>query len=702
MADEHVAHDVLQTPPETPNEKVAMSLDDVESPAPTKGGSKTTSLPLQSKLAHLLAIVITGVIALFVSAVLADGQSVIRLRDPSELPRLTDPAYIKKGLDYRADELLGPNYGVGLHHDSSNTFWTKANAGATLTKYIEELGEPQVIAAVPSVIATDGLKHPVHFLTCKKLKATGLAAFSLAIIAEVVSALMIIFHGLALVGLLHLFPLSAKLAKLFSVLIWFTLTTGFMIVIGIALGIMQTTWTCENPFIPKVKIADHFQFTYGIVFGYIGYVSALLVMCTQMVFTSSTDGIERPANSRYSAATKPVVYWKAGLLKVIVGVIFGCVINAGISLAVVGGVGYWKEAPPIDPEFNYCEGQKPYSAGPGDNYFKNVDCMKDGVVQVLEQAGANITRGYKGGLDAGEWRVPITDRYINTDLCPVNVHWHLGAEHYSVGQFDQYGTGPADYAAVSKPKGKRALEESYDFEAELAARRLELHEEASRRDVARELAKKSSSGYYVTNDTRLGFRCRHYDKANEIFTKPYEWKYCTNMQIGETYEVHWPHSAAGACDTPWQYQTPFYDGVFCKDGVVNILTPLNTYKTIGVEGQVYTIVNSDDPKYYQPNMFAGMIYDKPSPGNKKGFGEDIAMYTGSTTGTTRDNTVCSRYSPITWQVDRTCHMVSAKSFDEMCKKMLDQKDDMSDDLYPHGARNLTDWEFVANNQQSRI
>ena len=50
--------------------------------------------------------------------------------------------------------------------------------------------------------------------------------------------------------------------------------------------------------------------------------------------------------------------------------------------------------------------------------------------------------------------------------------------------------------------------------------------------------------------------------------------------------MHWPHSAAGACGTEWQYQTPFYDGVFCKEGIVNILTPLNTYEKIGVQGQV--------------------------------------------------------------------------------------------------------------------
>ena len=47
------------------------------------------------------------------------------------------------------------------------------------------------------------------------------------------------------------------------------------------------------------------------------------------------------------------------------------------------------------------------------------------------------------------------------------------------------------------------------------------------------------------------------------------------------------------------------------------------------------------------------------------------------------------YAPCgTWQVDRTCHKVSAWSFDQMCKMMLDNPDDMSSDVHPHGAREL--------------
>jgi len=44
------------------------------------------------------------------------------------------------------------------------------------------------------------------------------------------------------------------------------------------------------------------------------------------------------------------------------------------------------------------------------------------------------------------------------------------------------------------------------------------------------------------------------------------WEHCVDMVVGQTYEIHWPHSAAGACSIPFQFQTPFYDGVFCGLG----------------------------------------------------------------------------------------------------------------------------------------
>merc|ERR1719343_1962337 len=38
-------------------------------------------------------------------------------------------------------------------------------------------------------------------------------------------------------------------------------------------------------------------------------------------------------------------------------------------------------------------------------------------------------------MDVGDL-MPITEPYYKKGLCPVNVHWHLGAEHYSAGEFD--------------------------------------------------------------------------------------------------------------------------------------------------------------------------------------------------------------------------------------------------------------------------
>lgn len=297
----------------------------------------------------------------------------------------------------------------------------------------------------------------------------------------------------------------------------------------------------------------------------------------------------------------------------------------------------------------------------------NIDCMLDalddgadvseGVVQAGPQAGGNVTKGYNGSLETDV--VPITSAYYQAGLCPVNVHWHLGTEHYSAGEYDCESYGDHRELGEDSMCGPTPVNER------------------------RKLAGKA----------RQGYQCNLYDPEDEKFTKPYEWKYCDKtMEIGQTYEVHWPHSAAGACGTPNQYQTPFYDGVFCNLDLDTLLTlqPQDIASNVGVHGQVFVIVNDED--YYYPDMIKGMIVEP-----ELGMGTDVAMYTGSTTGTSRDNTICSSYTPVTWQVDRKCHMISASSFDKMCADMMEQRDDMSDDLYAHGSRELVADHLTANN-----
>jgi len=231
-----------------------------------------------------------------------------------------------------------------------------------------------------------------------------------------------------------------------------------------------------------------------------------------------------------------------------------------------------------------------------------------------------------------------------------------GAEHRSQGQFDEKGKAPV---------GKY------------------LHSQATITQPS------NATGRLLGSPQRHGYACYHYNKQDKKFTEEYKWQHCRNMSVGNTYEVHWPHSALGACGTVWQYQSKFYDGVFCHSTPAKLQGTGGDYTgAVGVQAQVFVVVN--DEKYYYPELIRGMIVG----GN---YGKDITAYSGSTTGTTRDNKVCSAYSPITWQVDRNCHLISASSFDKMCADMKQQADDMSMDLEPHGAREIVAKDIQAKN-----
>ena len=106
-------------------------------------------------------------------------------------------------------------------------------------------------------------------------------------------------------------------------------------------------------------------------------------------------------------------------------------------------------------------------------------------MEVAPQAGANVTKGYVGGLEVGEL-APNTKPYYQSAMCPVNVHWHLGTEHYSAGEYDEGGDGP--HGNQKRP--------------DWAARERDLAE----------------------GKVRDGFRCHHYDAEDEKFTKEYDWK----------------------------------------------------------------------------------------------------------------------------------------------------------------------------------
>jgi hypothetical protein len=249
--------------------------------------------------------------------------------------------------------------------------------------------------------------------------------------------------------------------------------------------------------------------------------------------------------------------------------------------------------------------------------------------EAFEQSPADLTVGAVGNLGPNLPANPT--RYSDIDKCAVNVHWHLGAEHRNAGTFDIPG---------------------YQFLESIGRRRL-------------------------AGDVTPGYFCQGYDEEDPKYTTEYEWKYCEDMHVGYTYEIHWPHSDAGPCG----YMSDGLGGLFC--------TKMPT--KAGVEGQVFVVVNDDSGDYDQPRLIEHMVDVTED--------SDIAKYTGSSTGTSHDNEVCSPYN-VQWHVDRACHLVSARSFDAMCKVMKEVHG-MSKDLYPHGSRVLVDADFVTNKPMTR-
>ncbi|KAH8074138.1 hypothetical protein JL720_10690 [Aureococcus anophagefferens] len=285
----------------------------------------------------------------------------------------------------------------------------------------------------------------------------------------------------------------------------------------------------------------------------------------------------------------------------------------------------------------------------------NVPCDDAGA-----QSATDVTVGAVGEMDPG--LDPIED-YNAMGMCTVNIHWHIGAEHRSEGVYD----------------------ETFDFDHPA------LHDDDAHRKLAWTNGKQRPNGRRKLAGGRVGHMCKNakdmHDANDPMVANEYDWKYCEGMHVGLTYEFHWPHSSLGACQTEWQYQYHFLDGVLCgaTQGNVDIATAsaLLSDRThgIGVEGQVYTIVNSDDGAHKHATWSA-------LDGWNKELATDYAWYQGSTTGDAADNEICRGTGGlVTWHQDRQCHLLEASTMDNICRQMLViSADDMSPDVAPHGAR----------------
>ena len=189
-------------------------------------------------------------------------------------------------------------------------------------------------------------------------------------------------------------------------------------------------------------------------------------------------------------------------------------------------------------------------------------------------------------------------------------------------------------------------------------------------------AEHKSAGEYDTPTTeagKYGYDCGTLEGSLTTAQKAaYAWEYCKETEVGETYEIHWVYSSGA--------------GSTISDGLGGAFTYQNNPFVV-VRAQVFVITNdSADDLPSGADLFDGWRSDSIT---------DAVAYLGSTTGTSYNNTdTCSPYS-VTWQVDRKCQRISAKSFDAMCKTMKSTHG-MDDDLHPHSSRML-----VADNLASK-
>ena len=312
------------------------------------------------------------------------------------------------------------------------------------------------------------------------------------------------------------------------------------------------------------------------------------------------------------------------------------------------GRAHYGENPCIDPI-----DQAPLRADLGD-----IDCED---ASTGAQSATDVTKGAAGDRDPA--LAPIVD-YNDMGMCTVNVHWHIGAEHRSEGQYDEN-------AAFDHPN-----KDTYAGS----------HRRLASADGGMRIGHMCTKGkeLWEANDASV----RNADgSVNE-----YDWKYCKDMHVGLTYEFHWPHSSLGACQTPWQYQYHFLDGVLCGAtmGNVDIATaaaPSVTRPTASASrARSSRSSTAWDGEAIRPTWDVLNGWDRQSA-------TDVAYYQGSTTGDAVQSGAnagdkCRGTGDlVTWHVDRECHTLEASTMDEMCRRMLViSADDMSPDVIPHGAR----------------
>jgi len=104
-----------------------------------------------------------------------------------------------------------------------------------------------------------------------------MSAMVLGFIADVAAGLLIIFHAAALARLV-----PSKLVKPVALLAWLVLSIGFIAVVCLGSVIYTSTWECDQPVIPTLRLADSFDLSYGLPFAVVGCASSLISLLVML------------------------------------------------------------------------------------------------------------------------------------------------------------------------------------------------------------------------------------------------------------------------------------------------------------------------------------------------------------------------------------------------------------------------------------
>lgn len=253
------------------------------------------------------------------------------------------------------------------------------------------------------------------------------------------------------------------------------------------------------------------------------------------------------------------------------------------------------------------------------------------------------------------------------ELTLTNVHYHLGAEHKTDEIYDS------------------TLSETFDRE--------------------------TAHGRALSETPRPGFMCPVQEYTAEQLAG-YNFSSCKGMEVGKTFEFHFVFSSAGREHGEGDdYQHLITDGLGSAANGRGLLNPM-----IIVRALSFLVLNDDE--FDVPAFAPGGSYDQAVQRNVND-GVDRTLlrhfmdqkdvlapeatdlnnfvrYSGSTTGETYDNEVCSPYT-VSWHVNTKCLEISAKSIDDYCKIM--DKYGVEKDLGVHGSRKLVDAKYVVPPKQ---